>query len=539
MANLKDTIVLGNLTVTGTVVASDILANGTGNEFDTIKVNNIYSSSDLEIIANGDLLLSGSSNLAITSDSNVSLVTSTENGEGSFNLTANAMAITTVDAGAFAFSLGTITSTSTSYITLDATTSQISCHKTVVPSGSETYDLGGAGKYWNWTFSNYITGNYMYANQILPRYSGTSDDSSKTARNGAGSIGTSSYYWGNVYTNHITMPAVIMTSTGTTPTIAYNPNNTIYPYRTQNSSINGGSGTQCAYTHYGPSGNYKVTIPSLSVTVGNPSSTTHSLNYSFAGKSASSIAHLSYAYGGEYTYYTGATSTTSISSVTLTYGSTYYFKVTGSAAKYQFIIGSIYLTPLSKTDNQGTISINSPSTTIYAGQTVIGCKSDSAYDIAIGSSGQRYCAIASPTAQWTYVSDKRDKTDIETIQTALGFVKQLTPITYVDNMREYYFNDDGTFNAESHAKGIFKKHRRRAGFLAQDVYETMINEYGTDNYASVVDYNKYKPDNEETIDRYSFNGVQLIPFLVKAVQEQQEIIDKLQARIEILEQGDK
>lgn len=43
MANLKDTIVLGNLTVTGKVVASDILISGTGNEFDSIKVNDIYA----------------------------------------------------------------------------------------------------------------------------------------------------------------------------------------------------------------------------------------------------------------------------------------------------------------------------------------------------------------------------------------------------------------------------------------------------------------------------------------------------------------
>ena len=41
MANLKDTIVLGNLTVTGKVVASDILVSGTGSEFDTIKVNKV------------------------------------------------------------------------------------------------------------------------------------------------------------------------------------------------------------------------------------------------------------------------------------------------------------------------------------------------------------------------------------------------------------------------------------------------------------------------------------------------------------------
>jgi hypothetical protein len=488
MANLKDTIVLGNLTVTGKVVASDILVSGTGNEFDTIKVNNIYSNT-ADAIEFQDSVIT---NCSLSAPGGI-YVNYIENSDGNLELNSSTD-----------IQMSVAESCSINANSLNLTSTNDICFQSA-------------------------TGNQLLlsGNDLIPG----SDKSMN--------LGTSTCAWNNLYTNRIIMPTTIITNTSTTPTIYYNASNTIYPYRTQNSSINGGSGTQCAYTHYGPSGNYKVTIPSLSVTVGNPSSTTHSLSYSFANKSASSTANLSYAYGAEYTYYTGAASTTSISSVTLTYGSTYYFKVTGSAAKYSFNIDSIYLTPLSKTDNQGTISINSPSTTIYAGQTVIGCKSDSAYDIAIGSSGQRYCAIASPTSQWTYVSDKRDKTDIETIQTALSFVKQLTPITYVDNMREYYFNDDGTFNAESHAKGIFKKHRRRAGFLAQDVYKTLINEYKTDNYASIVDYNKYKQDSEEPIDRYSFNGMQLIPFLVKAIQEQQEIIDKLQARIEILEQGDK
>lgn len=102
-------------------------------------------------------------------------------------------------------------------------------------------------------------------------------------------------------------------------------------------------------------------------------------------------------------------------------------------------------------------------------------------------------------------------------------------------MRESYVNEDGTFNQESHQMGVLKKHRRRAGFLAQDVYELLKKEYGTDNYASVVDYNRYKKEDEGIFDRYSFSGVQLIPFLVKAIQEQQEIIESQNARITELE----
>ena len=97
-------------------------------------------------------------------------------------------------------------------------------------------------------------------------------------------------------------------------------------------------------------------------------------------------------------------------------------------------------------------------------------------------------------------------------------------------------NDDGTFNEEAHKVGLSKKHRRRAGFLAQDVYELLKKEYGTDNYASVVDYNKYKKEDESTFDRYSFNGNQLIPFLVKAIQEQQTIIGSLEEKINLLEE---
>lgn len=58
MANLKDTIVLGNLTVTGKVTASDILTTGSRAEFDTIYAKKIsgYDSGDytLEIDANSE-----------------------------------------------------------------------------------------------------------------------------------------------------------------------------------------------------------------------------------------------------------------------------------------------------------------------------------------------------------------------------------------------------------------------------------------------------------------------------------------------------
>lgn len=75
MANLKDTIVLGNLTVTGQVVASDILISGAGagNEFDTIKVNLIQDNGggEIELEASNDIIftINSAQPLMITSNS--------------------------------------------------------------------------------------------------------------------------------------------------------------------------------------------------------------------------------------------------------------------------------------------------------------------------------------------------------------------------------------------------------------------------------------------------------------------------------------
>lgn len=74
MANLKDTIVLGNLTVTGKVVASDILVSGAGagNEFDTIKVNLIQDNGggEIELEALNDIIftIDGVQPLIVTSN---------------------------------------------------------------------------------------------------------------------------------------------------------------------------------------------------------------------------------------------------------------------------------------------------------------------------------------------------------------------------------------------------------------------------------------------------------------------------------------
>lgn len=128
-------------------------------------------------------------------------------------------------------------------------------------------------------------------------------------------------------------------------------------------------------------------------------------------------------------------------------------------------------------------------------------------------------------------SDYRDKTDFLDITHALTFIRSLEPKTYVYNRRNEYINPDGTFDQEAYELGTKKKHRRQAGFIAQDVYQKMIDEYHSDNYANIINYSKYDhPDGES--DKYFISLPTLIPFLVKAIQEQQEKIEALESEIQ-------
>lgn len=47
------------------------------------------------------------------------------------------------------------------------------------------------------------------------------------------------------------------------------------------------------------------------------------------------------------------------------------------------------------------------------------------------------------------------------------------------------------YDREAHVKGTKKGVRRRAGLLAQEIYQIMQDIYSTDNYANIVDDNTY------------------------------------------------
>ncbi len=127
---------------------------------------------------------------------------------------------------------------------------------------------------------------------------------------------------------------------------------------------------------------------------------------------------------------------------------------------------------------------------------------------------------------WTNLSDKRFKKDVTENVPGLDFILKLKPVTYhldMDRIAEYLHTPDSLRLPDSER---IKGEMLQSGFIAQDV-ENAANELGFD--FSGVD----KPKNEN--DFYGLRYAEFTVPLVKAVQEQQKIIEEQNARIKALE----
>jgi hypothetical protein len=110
---------------------------------------------------------------------------------------------------------------------------------------------------------------------------------------------------------------------------------------------------------------------------------------------------------------------------------------------------------------------------------------------------------------WTTMSDKRLKTNITSLHYGINDIMKLQPI-------EYEFHDAGGFDYVP--EKISKESVHSIGFIAQDVYEII---------PEVV----YKPDDTEK-ELWGMQYEKLTPVLVKAIQEQQQMINDLQQKLE-------
>ena len=165
----------------------------------------------------------------------------------------------------------------------------------------------------------------------------------------------------------------------------------------------------------------------------------------------------------------------------------------------------------------------------------------------LGAGVTGFTYMNAPGSSWTSASDIRDKAEIKEVEHALDFIEKLKPITYVMNDRERYLikdeddnpildkNGKQQYDVEAHKRGEKKKHRRFVGLSAQDTYQAMLECYdGDSNYAQIVDNNRFDHPEDEHIEQYSISYERLVPFLIKAMQEQQTQIEEQQRQIQEL-----
>lgn len=136
---------------------------------------------------------------------------------------------------------------------------------------------------------------------------------------------------------------------------------------------------------------------------------------------------------------------------------------------------------------------------------------------------------------WSTLSDARFKENIKEDVPGLNFIKQLRPVTYQLNrdrfnkftkVHERIAGKDGEENSDELRMQGNQLSERQTGFIAQEV-EQIITGLGY-QFSGVE-----KPQNEN--DYYSLRYGEFVVPMVKAIQEQQKIIEELQKRIEILE----
>jgi len=134
-------------------------------------------------------------------------------------------------------------------------------------------------------------------------------------------------------------------------------------------------------------------------------------------------------------------------------------------------------------------------------------------------------------------SDKRDKADIKPVQLGLQFINKLTPVDFKWDYREDYKervehkDSEGkvTYEIIQHEKdGSKKRSRYHHGLIAQDVKKVM-DELGVD----FGGYQDHKLNGGQ--DVLSLGYEEFIAPMIKAIQEQQVMIETLQNRLALLE----
>jgi hypothetical protein len=200
-----------------------------------------------------------------------------------------------------------------------------------------------------------------------------------------------------------------------------------------------------------------------------------------------------------------------ISSFNLAVGNNAMSAVVGSASNNTSIgHGSM----LSKTSGTGNVALGhyagylntTGSNNIWIGEVYTGSSNTASNEATVGNSSTATYRIFQ--SAWTNVSDIRDKTDILPLNYGMNFIDKLKPVSFVWDMR-----DGGKIGIEE------------IGFIAQDLQQAQID-------LGINIPNLVNSDNENQLGVAAGN---LIPIIIKALQEANEKIKLLEQKIINLE----
>jgi hypothetical protein len=164
-------------------------------------------------------------------------------------------------------------------------------------------------------------------------------------------------------------------------------------------------------------------------------------------------------------------------------------------------------------------------TTTYANYSNTTCLGNQAYaggdnQVQLGNSSTTTYAYGSVQDR----SDKRDKTDIRDTRLGLDFIKSLRPVDFRWDMRDDYFDDVDDERVAVPKDGSRKRNRFHHGLIAQEVKQA-ADEQG-------IDFGGYQDHKVNGgVDILSLGYSELIAPLIKAIQEQQAVIEQLQAEV--------
>lgn len=204
------------------------------------------------------------------------------------------------------------------------------------------------------------------------------------------------------------------------------------------------------------------------------------------------------------------------------------------------------------------IGYGAKATTSYSIAIGRGAVSSTANRLTIGSTDSTtgITSIFVGSAQHYTSSDINDKADIKPILSALEFINEIEPITYVRNPRADYISEEDLqseeylkygitrYNKEEHKNGTKKGTRRLLGVKAQQVLELVRKYYPDidDNSMNLVNSELYdRIRNNEEIPEYiedqlTVNYSGFIPLLIKSIQELNSKIETLENKLKKYEE---